>query len=246
MKRLWFAFLFAASLILASSPGYAQVFIVANCGTVPASQATLTAGNAGMLFIDNTGKLCTSSAGGGGGLSVTDQATFTAGSSSFTPGGGVFNDAATLSSGQQGAFRMTTKRAQVVDVDSTGNQLHTDLTAPPTLGSASAGLSTNFQAALTTTVVAVDANPGQLYELYCYNSNASVAFVQLFDLATGSVTLGTTTPKLSYGIPATNASGFTVSLVGTQFSTAISAAVATTATGSGAVGSGLTCNFKYK
>lgn len=140
---------------------------------------------------------------------------------------------------------MTTAAPAQIDA-STSSQLHTDITAAPTLGSASGGLSTNFQAALSTTVVAVDANPGQLYELYCYNSNASVAFVQLFDLATGSVTLGTTTPKLSYGIPATNASGFTVSLVGTQFSTAISAAVATTATGSGAVGSGLTCNFKYK
>jgi hypothetical protein len=74
--------------------------------------------------------LQTSGGGGGGGLSVTDQAAFTAGSSSFTPGGGVFNDAATLSSGQQGTFRMTTKRAQVVDVDSTGNQLHSDLTSP--------------------------------------------------------------------------------------------------------------------
>lgn len=132
-----------------------------------------------------------------------------------------------------------------VDAD-TSSQIHTDLIAAPTLGSASAGLSTNFQAALTNTAVAVDANPGQLYELYCYNSNAAVGFVQLFDLATGSVTLGTTTPKLSYGIPATNASGFTVSLVGTQFSTAISAAATTTATGSTALGAGLTCNFKYK
>jgi hypothetical protein len=70
------------------------------------------------------------SGGGGGGLSVTDQAAWTQASSAFTPGGGVFNDAATLSSGQQGTFRMTTKRAQIVDVDSSGNQLHTDLTAP--------------------------------------------------------------------------------------------------------------------
>lgn len=44
----------------------AQVFIVTTCGTVPASQATLTAGRPGMLFIDTTGVLCTSSSGGGG------------------------------------------------------------------------------------------------------------------------------------------------------------------------------------
>jgi hypothetical protein len=117
---------------------------------------------------------------------------------------------------------------------------------PVPLGSASGGLSTSFQNALLATVVAVDASAGQLYELYCFNPNASVAFVQLFDLATGSVTLGTTAPKLSYGIPATSASGFTVSLVGTQFSTAISAAATTTSNGSTAPGSGLNCNFKFK
>jgi len=49
---------------------------------------------------------------------------------SFTPGGGVFNDTATLSSGQQGTYRMTTKRAQIMDVDTTGNALYSAITAP--------------------------------------------------------------------------------------------------------------------
>lgn len=48
-------------------PAQAQVFIVATCGTVPASQATLTAGRPGMLFIDTNGNLCSSGSGGGGG-----------------------------------------------------------------------------------------------------------------------------------------------------------------------------------
>lgn len=132
-----------------------------------------------------------------------------------------------------------------VDADS-ASTLVGAINNPATLGSASGGLSTNLQSALSTTVVAVDASAGQLYELYCYNPNGVVGFVQLFDAATGSVTLGTTTPKLSYGIPATNASGFTLSLVGVQFSTAISAAATTTATGNTALGTGLVCNFKYK
>jgi hypothetical protein len=77
--------------------------------------------------------------GGGGGLSVTDQATWTQGTSPFTPAGGVFNDTATLSSGQQGTFRLTTKRAQIVDIDSTGSQFHTDLTSPIVAGSNTIG-----------------------------------------------------------------------------------------------------------
>lgn len=67
--------------------------------------------------------------GGGGGLSVTDQTTWMQGSSAFTPNGGVFNDTATLSSGQEGTQRLTTKRAGIVDVDPSGSQLHTDLTS---------------------------------------------------------------------------------------------------------------------
>jgi len=87
--------------------------------------------NTPFLTVDATGTLCTSaSGGGGGGLSVTDQAAFTQGTSQFTPGGGVFNDTATLSSGQQGTYRMTTKRAQIMDVDTTGNALYSAITAP--------------------------------------------------------------------------------------------------------------------
>jgi hypothetical protein len=48
----------AAALFFAPA-AHAQVFIVASCGTVPASQATLTAGKAGMFFIDTNGNLCT-------------------------------------------------------------------------------------------------------------------------------------------------------------------------------------------
>lgn len=100
--------------------------VVTSCGA-----ASLSNGNLAFGSMDTTGKICTNaSGGGGGGLSVTDQATFTQGSSSFTPGGGVFNDAATLSSGQQGAYRLTTKRAQVVDIDTSGNALYSALTSP--------------------------------------------------------------------------------------------------------------------
>lgn len=94
------------------------------------SPPTLTNGQVGFAQCDSTGKIITSGGGGGGGLSVIDQTTWTQGTSPFTPSGGVFNDTATLSSGQQGTYRLTTKRGQIVDIDASGNQLHTDLTSP--------------------------------------------------------------------------------------------------------------------
>lgn len=95
--------------------------------TGSASNLVVLAGGAGLGTGFGGGG---SGGGGGGGLSVTDQAAWTQGSSAFTPNGGIFNDSATLSSGQQGTQRYTTKRAGIVDVDSSGSQLHSDLTSP--------------------------------------------------------------------------------------------------------------------
>lgn len=97
--------------------------VVTTCGAA----AGLVAGNLAFASMNTDGEICT--AGGGGGLSVTDQAAWTQGVSSFTPGGGVFNDAATLSSGEQGTYRLTTKRAQIIDVDTSGNALYTAMTS---------------------------------------------------------------------------------------------------------------------
>jgi hypothetical protein len=102
--------------------------VVQTCGTLPQAY---TPGSTRDTVQDVNGNFCTnaSGGGGGGGLSVVDQTAWTQGTSPFTPSGGVFNDTSTLSSGQEGTYRLTTKRAQIVDVDSTGNQLHTDLTS---------------------------------------------------------------------------------------------------------------------
>lgn len=87
------------------------VQVVAACGS-----GTLATTTPAFLAMNQQGQLCTnaSGGGGGGGLSVTDQAPWTQGSSQFTPAGCVFNDTATLSSGQQGTFRCTTDRQQKV------------------------------------------------------------------------------------------------------------------------------------
>jgi hypothetical protein len=116
---------------------------------------------------------------------------------------------------------------------STTSQAHTDLTAPATLGSASGGLTPTRLSALSTTVTSIKASAaGQLYMLDCSNTNTATVFIQLFDAATAvGVTLGTTTPTLSFEIPPGTSNGFSLSLVGMQFSSGLQAAATTTATG---------------
>lgn len=119
-----------------------------------------------------------------------------------------------------------------IDVDTSSN-LYGALTSPPTLGSASGGLSPTRLSGLSTTVTSIKSSAaGQLYMLDCSNTNTATVFIQLFDAATtGSVTLGTTPPTLSFEIPPGSSSGFGVSLVGMQFSSGLQAAATTTATG---------------
>lgn len=98
---------------------------------------------------------------------------------------------------------------------------------------------------ITNSALAIKNSGGQLFLLQCGNTNASEAYVQIFNIAAASVTLGTSTPTLSIPIAATSTGGFALSNVGLQFNTAMSAAVTTTATGSTALGSALDCNAGY-
>ena len=69
--------------------------------------------------------------------------------------------------------------------------------------------------------------------------------MQIFDAVAGSVTPGTNAAVQSLGIPPTNSSGFTLSLQGLQFLSAITVAATTTATGGTAPGTPLDCNAAY-
>lgn len=106
----------------------------------------------------------------------------------------------------------------------------------------SGGLSMFSDVDLDETAVAVKAAAGQVYHIHAINLDATPLYLQLFDVAQGSVTVGTTTPDAVYGIPSqgdANGAGFTVSIPqGLAFGTAITAAVTTTPTGSGGPGAG--------
>lgn len=114
------------------------------------------------------------------------------------------------------------------------------------LGSASGGLSVKTLPALTNTAIAVKAAAGQVYKGQCSNADATHwAYLQLFNVAAASVTMGTTAPADFVGIPPGSNTGFTLSLVGEQFSTAISAGVASSSTGGTAPTTTLDCTVAF-
>lgn len=107
------------------------------------------------------------------------------------------------------------------------------------------GASMLFDSNGDNTAQAVKAGAGTLYNLEVSNPNGADAWIQLFDVAAGSVTVGTTVPNQSFFVPAGGAMD-KVFPVGIAFATAITYACTTTATGSGNPATGLVVNAVYK
>lgn len=91
----------------------------------------------------------------------------------------------------------------------------------------------------------IKGSAGQVYGWYIYNSNASVAYVQFYNVASGSVTPGTTGPTFSIGIPATSGANVHFNS-GIAFGTAITIAITTTRSGGTSPGSTVDYNVFYK
>ncbi|HTV32756.1 MAG TPA: hypothetical protein VME69_06595 [Methylocella sp.] len=102
-------------------------------------------------------------------------------------------------------------------------------------------------ALLTNSAVAVKSSAGNLYGVSFYNGGTVAAYVQIFDLAAGSVTLNTTVPKMTFWVPAGGAweEKFTGEAK-ISFVNAITAAATTTATGNTAPATGIKATFLYK
>jgi hypothetical protein len=98
--------------------------------------------------------------------------------------------------------------------------------------------------AQTTTVTTVKGSAGELGAYHCLNPNSVPAYVQIFDTS-GTVTLGTTIPVLSLGLPASDGGNLEWT-IGVHFANAIKVAVTTTATGSTAPATVVDCNFAFK
>jgi len=112
------------------------------------------------------------------------------------------------------------------------------------------GCETHFNASAAAGLVAVTTYEVNLYGIVSYNSNAVDAFLQIFDAIAADITLGTTTPTLSLPIPAggssTGGGMDNILVVPTHFSTAMTYAVTTTATGSTPLGANLIVNILFK
>jgi hypothetical protein len=128
-----------------------------------------------------------------------------------------------------------------------------DQTTPGTTNAVSVPLRTaggwtpSRLSALSTTVTAIKSSAaGSLGMLVCGNPNASIIFIQVFDVATaGGVTLGTTAPTLSFQVDASSSIGFALPVNGMAFANGIQVAATTTATGNTAPGTAANCNAGF-
>lgn len=139
----------------------------------------------------------------------TDDAAFTAGSGLVSVVAGIATSDS-VDSGDAGALGMTTDRALFVNE------------RPATSG----GLSIFRSIDLDESEEQIKATAGQIYSIAAFNTNASARYLKFYNATAANVTVGTTTPVLTYYLPATG--GFTLDIpCGYAFATAITAAATT-------------------
>lgn len=147
---------------------------------------------------------------------VADDAAFTPATTSVNMAGFQADETATdsVDEGDGGAARMTLDRKQIVTLQ------------PHTQG----GLSIFRSLDIDETEEDVKTSAGQLYFIHAMNMVATARYLKFYNATAANVTVGTTTPVLTFPIPAnsTTGAGFTVSIPqGLAFSTAISVACTT-------------------
>lgn len=170
--------------------------------------------------------------GGTDGTNAQILSTNTSGHLNIADGG----NSITVDNGGTFAVQATCTNAGTFAVQSTlqaGSALAGDVGIS---GARTSGGTTLHSNAGTSTLTQIKATAGQLYWLHVMNLKASVLYLQLFNKASASVTLGTTAPDLTFPIPTqgtTNGAGFTLAVPnGIALGTGISYAITTTATGS--------------
>ncbi len=168
---------------------------------------------------------------------IADDAAFTVATSKVFAAGFLADETSTdsVDEGDAGIARMTLDRKQIVTIQ------------PHTAGGWDVKNCTSGDGstALTNTAQAIKASAGKLGGWYIYNPNSSAAYVPIYNVASGSVTVGTTNPLMVLCIPATSAANLEM-VNGITFDTAISAAAATTGAGNTAPSTALDANFFYK
>lgn len=169
---------------------------------------------------------------------IADDAAFTPATTKVMMAGFEADESSTdsVDEGDGGAARMTLDRKIITTIQ------------PHTAGGLSVfnASSSDGSTALTNSAQAIKASAGQLYGWYIYNPNSSAQFVQLYNTAAASVTVGTTSPLFMLTIPATSAANVEFTN-GITFSNAgWSCAATSTAGGNGAPTTALDAVFFYK
>lgn len=160
--------------------------------------------------------------------------------------GGKYNSTPpTLTDGQRGDLQLDSagnlKVNLATQLDETNDKVQAALKASAT----ATGCDTYFSTTLAATATSVKASAGSIYGWDISNGGGANLYIQIFDLATGSVTPGTTTPKMSILVPAGGGNDKTFSAPIT-FGTAMTIIATTTSTGSSAPGTSPVVNILYK
>jgi hypothetical protein len=243
MQRRYLGLALVALLcvVCSTAPARAQMAeVVSSCGVI-----TLPVGQVYRLYTDHNGNLCVSGAGGAGGsggaATVADGADVTQGATA---------DAAAAAGGAG------TVSAKLREVTALLNSINSGIAASIAAGTnviggvtASLGVSNGWTplrlSALSTTAIAIKQTPGELGMLSCWNPNATVVYIQVFNLAVASVTLGTTVPTMSIPIAPTSTGGFALSNPGVTFSGAIAVAATTGPANASAASTPPDCNAAF-
>lgn len=153
--------------------------------------------------------------------------------------------------GASGAVSANTQRvvlATDVALPAGTNNIGQASVAPQTANGLSVfnATSSDGATALTNSAQAIKATAGQLYGWYIYNPNAIAQFVQLYNVAAASVTVGTTSPLFMLTIPATSGANVEFTNGITFINAGWSCAATSTAGGNGAPSTALDAVFFYK
>lgn len=150
---------------------------------------------------------------------VLDDAAFTPGTNRVTPVGYLADETATdsVDEGDVGAGRITLDRKQIIT---------------PYVHAAAGGWTPHKNLDVDETEDDIKTSPGKLGWIHVMNRSTGVRYIKFFNATAANVTVGSTTPVLSFPVPTmadTNGAGFCISFgdAGVQFDTAISVAATT-------------------
>jgi hypothetical protein len=206
---------------------------VTNAGTF-AVQATLAAETTKVLGVvrnaDGSGNLLTSTS------NALDVNLKTSAASNISTNVAQMNGVATTMG--NGASGTGVQRVSIAS-DSTGQ-------VSPAANATATGCSIYKNTALVATKQAANASAGNLYGYHIYNPNTVVIYVQFYNVASASVTVGTTAADMILAIPPGGWADAPSSGPPISFATAMTVAATTTATGSTAPSTGLLVNLWYK